>query len=802
MRYLIAGMFLIWVTALIQAQKVGIQNSDPQTTLDVSGDLALRGIQLTLPEGNQNSLSLGPTAASCYRVSGPTLPFAVSGIQSGVDGKLLWLHNVSTAPMIILHNDVNGLAGEKIINADGKNLTLPSDASIFLMYDAVSSAWRVAGHTASIAWQKEGNAGTDASQHFLGTTDAQALSFRINNTPAGRLDSVQTFLGQNAGFNFGPGKFNVAIGNESLVNNADGGDNTAVGAGSLYFNNASQNTGIGRNALFNNQTGFANTAIGNHALYSNTERSLLVAVGDSALFHNGLNATELYHGTANTALGVNSLNKNKTGFDNTAIGYQSMYKNEIGVGNTATGVLSLYNNDTGNFNTANGYQCLSSNTTGFANTAVGHTCLLSNQTGNSNTAVGFQALYLNNTGKFNTSVGAFSLTFTKGGILNTGIGYSSLFSNQEGTRNTAIGSGSLNSNVNGNSNVAIGANALRESISSNYVVAVGDSALYRNGVGGNIPEHGTANTAVGSKALVNNTLGYDNTAMGFQSLYNNSAGRGNSAFGVLALHINNGNYNTAIGYQALALNQTGGLNTALGGSALRNNTLGSRNVAIGTSALFANNTGTRNTAVGDSALVYNEGGSYNTAIGQKANNSLALTNSVAVGYFSYPNNDNVALLGNTATASCGGYANWTNFSDGRFKKNVREGVIGLSFIKALRPVTYQIDLPALNHFVYKKDAPQYTQSLQAALDAKEKVIVSGFIAQEVEQAATAAGYDFDGVIVPKDASKEHYQLSYASFVVPLVKAVQEQQATIEDLQNKILNLEKMVSILVESKKQE
>ena len=800
MRYLIAGMCLIWVTALIQAQKVGIQNSDPQTTLDVSGDLALRGIQLTLAEGNQNSLSLGPTAASCYRIIGPTLPFSVSGIQSGVEGKLLWLHNVSAAPMIILHNDVNGLAGEKIINADGRNLTLPSDASIFLMYDAMSSAWRVAGHTASIAWQKEGNAGTDASQHFIGTTDAQALKFRINNTPAGRLDSVQTFLGKNAGTNTTSGIYNVAIGSESLVNNMTGGDNTAVGTGSLYFNNASQNTAIGRNALFNNQTGFANTAIGNHALYSNAARSLLVAVGDSALFHNGLNATELYHGTANTALGVNSLNKNKTGYDNTAVGYQAMYSNENGSANTANGVLSLYKNSTGQANTAVGYQSLSNNTIGSANTAIGYASLVTNQLGVANTAVGYQALTLNFSGINNVGMGAFSLFYSTGGNQNTALGYSSQYFNQLGSRNTAIGSGSLYSNTNGVSNVAIGANALRLATSPNYIVAIGDSSLYNNGVGGNIPQHGTGNTAVGSKAMLNNTLGYDNTAMGYQSLYTNTAGRGNSAYGVLALHISNGNFNTALGFQALALNQTGGMNTAVGASALRDNTVGVRNVAIGANALTINNTGSRNTAVGDSALVYNESGSYNTAIGQRSNNSLSLTNSVAVGYFSYPNNDNVALLGNTATASCGGYANWTNFSDGRFKKNVREEVVGLSFIKALRPVTYQIDLPALNQFVYKEEAAQYTQSLQAALEAKEKVIVSGFIAQEVEQAATEAGYDFDGVIVPKDINKDHYQLSYASFVVPLVKAVQEQQATIEVLQNKVLNLEKMVSILVENKK--
>jgi trimeric autotransporter adhesin len=54
---------------------------------------------------------------------------------------------------------------------------------------------------------------------------------------------------------------------------------------------------------------------------------------------------------------------------------------------------------------------------------------------------------------------------------------------------------------------------------------------------------------------------------------------------------------------------------------------------------------------------------------------------------------------------------------------------------------------------------------------------SGFIAQEVEQAALKAGYNFSGLIKPR-SSNEHYSLSYDAFVVPLVKAVQEQQTVI------------------------
>jgi hypothetical protein len=62
----------------------------------------------------------------------------------------------------------------------------------------------------------------------------------------------------------------------------------------------------------------------------------------------------------------------------------------------------------------------------------------------------------------------------------------------------------------------------------------------------------------------------------------------------------------------------------------------------------------------------------------------------------------------------------------------------------------------------------------------EKKTMTGFIAQEVEAAALAAGYDFSGVEKAAD-EVGMYSVRYAEFVVPLVKAVQEQQALIEDL---------------------
>ena len=57
----------------------------------------------------------------------------------------------------------------------------------------------------------------------------------------------------------------------------------------------------------------------------------------------------------------------------------------------------------------------------------------------------------------------------------------------------------------------------------------------------------------------------------------------------------------------------------------------------------------------------------------------------------------------------------------------------------------------------------------------------GFLAQDVEQAAKESGFDFPGIDVPKN-DKEVYSLRYVDFLMPMVKAIQEQQTTIENLQ--------------------
>jgi hypothetical protein len=77
---------------------------------------------------------------------------------------------------------------------------------------------------------------------------------------------------------------------------------------------------------------------------------------------------------------------------------------------------------------------------------------------------------------------------------------------------------------------------------------------------------------------------------------------------------------------------------------------------------------------------------------------------------------------------------------------------------------------------------------QKAKAEKAKVVYTGFVAQEVEEAAKALNYDFSGVDKPK-GKEDFYGLRYGDFVVPLVKAVQEQQKHIEVLEARLAKLE-------------
>ncbi|MBL0358330.1 MAG: hypothetical protein IPP72_16320 [Chitinophagaceae bacterium] len=77
----------------------------------------------------------------------------------------------------------------------------------------------------------------------------------------------------------------------------------------------------------------------------------------------------------------------------------------------------------------------------------------------------------------------------------------------------------------------------------------------------------------------------------------------------------------------------------------------------------------------------------------------------------------------------------------------------------------------------------------------EKVLQSGFLAGS-GGCGKASGYSFSGVAAPQNVHLV-YSLSYEQFVVPLVKAVQEQQHIIDQQKTEISKQQKQYKTLKE-----
>ncbi len=321
------------------------------------------------------------------------------------------------------------------------------------------------------------------------------------------------------------------------------------------------------------------------------------------------------------------------------------------------------------------------------------------------------------------------------------------------------------------------------------------------------------NTALGYLSFSSNNTGQYNTAMGTASLWHNTSGDNNSAFGNDALSYNTtGTYNTGVGNDALYDIADGSDNTALGAETLLDNKSGSRNTAVGESA-GGRTEGNNNTYLGYQAG-YLDNVSGNTAIGYKAGYTVAngvactflgyqagptiagLINATGIGYNVTPTASNQVRIGNASVTSIGGQVGWTIFSDGRYKKNIKENVPGLAFINQLKPVTYTLDINGIREFKGESKKDVAGEKNENAL--QEKMIHTGFVAQDVEVIAKKMNYDFDGVDAPKN-DKDLYGIRYDEFVVPLVKAVQElsksndeKDKKLEDLQRQIDELKKMI----------
>jgi len=459
---------------------------------------------------------------------------------------------------------------------------------------SISSDPGETGFSPTGGWALTGNTGAG---NFLGSTDAQPLSIRTNNTEKVRI----TTQGQIETYNTG---FSVFIGE-------------GAGANDDLTNN--RNVFVGYQAGNSNTKGSNNTANGYYALYSNTE------------------------GWENTANGCYALYSNTTGYNNTANGIEALQSNTTGSYNTANGITALYSNTTGWNNTANGCSALYSNTTGYNNTANGRNALvLVNPTapgeGENNTGLGYLAGDNITTGSRNIIIGANvdAPIATGDDQLNIGDAIYGDLSTGDVTIGGGLSITDIPDDAAPDSVLTLVDGQVRRTLAS----ATGSWALTGNTGAGNFLGSTDAQPL---SIRTNNTEKVRITTQGQIETYNTGlsvfigAGAGanddltdnrNVFIGYLAGNTGTtASYCAAYGYEALYSNSTGNDNIAIGADALYSNDDGNWNTAVGVAALFSNTSGHGNTAFGRNALTNVDGtvateGEYNTGLGYNAGDNI------------------------------------------------------------------------------------------------------------------------------------------------------------------------------------
>ncbi|MFM9107475.1 MAG: hypothetical protein ACKOWF_12345, partial [Chloroflexota bacterium] len=241
-----------------------------------------------------------------------------------------------------------------------------------------------------------------------------------------------------------------------------------------------------------------------------------------------------------------------------------------------------------------------------------------------------------------------------------------------------------------------------------------------------------------------------------------------------------GQFNTGVGYQA-AITEGKDYSVAFGVSSSVDASYGT---AIGARTQVNANFGA---AFGTDAKVL-AGGSNSVAIGKDAQTSESDVIKLGTGATTVKVDNPVVVV-----------------SDMRDKADIRETVLGLGFIRALRPVDYRMDFRE-NYRAAAPVMPSADASLEdraayakafAAWEREGKLanlrsdgtrkgerFHHGLLAQEVEAAIRALGVDFggykDGLV---NGGEDRKALAYEELIAPMIKAIQELSDEVVELRS-------------------
>lgn len=147
------------------------------------------------------------------------------------------------------------------------------------------------------------------------------------------------------------------------------------------------------------------------------------------------------------------------------------------------------------------------------------------------------------------------------------------------------------------------------------VLNSGSSVFLGEGAGANDNQSNSRSVLIGKNAGNLTTGGALNVAIGYNSLSTSTSAGGNTAVGAGTLNLTTSGNNTAIGQNAMASNTTGTFNTAIGQGTMASNQTGDRNTVVGQGSFPNHISGGRNVMLGQQAGGLHQTGQENIFIG-------------------------------------------------------------------------------------------------------------------------------------------------------------------------------------------
>ena len=638
-------LFFTMISLGLQAQNIGIKIADgtaPNTTLDVNGAVSFReGTALTLTNGVNSDIAL--TEYSFFRITGPTAAFSITGFAGGNDGRMLTIMNNTSQVMTLTHQATSTSANQ--INTGGTNTTIAANGMATLYYSSNLSKWIVTAVTGATpifttintgtytdsmivinngipgrvppreyienySWGLDGNTGTTAGTHFLGTTDAQAMVIKTNNTERARISSAG-YVGINNTMPTYRLHIEDPSGSDADILSRVYNNGVITGIPGLLLQTASGTKAAPISMPSGGQLGVIRWGGYDGSAFNDTWCAEIAAMATQ-------NWTTSAHGTGmwfRTIQNDSTLSRARMvithngfvglGFDS----YTPQYKLDIdGISGGTGNPLRLLGLNAG----ATSDSIISSSAGILRRLSVNQVIANAwNITGNSGTVDGTNyigtsdniplSIRVNNqkAGRIDQILNNAFWGYQAGNAMSTGtnnvaMGSTALSTMTTGAENVAIGGQSGLSNTTGVRNVSIGYQSARNGTHSNSVM-IGYQAGLQNAASNNV--------FIGSLSGPQTSTGSDNIGLGYYTLFQNQTGKNNIGIGSFALSTTTAAWgNTAIGHMSSTSIQTGQANTALGDSSLMNNVLGSNNTHIGYRAGLWT-TGSNNIAIGYNATL-------------------------------------------------------------------------------------------------------------------------------------------------------------------------------------------------------